>query len=494
MIKQGKYIALFLCAVLLCTSCGDEFLEIEPPGSLTTGTFYETEADAISGINSAYASLQTASMYSENYPKAVEAGTDDVILHNATALSLDSWTFAADVNPIDLIWQACYEGIFRSNLVRQQIPSIEMADPLRDRILGEALFLRALFYWHLTTLFGDVPLIKQADTENLERSLKPKSTQQEIYQFMIGNFKKASSLLPLRSEYGPENLGRATKGAALALLGKVYLYDEKYGLAETYFDSVITSGQYQLIDDYSKLWVEDNNGESIFEVQYRDVGGNAWATQDAATSNEGNLRLYLNLPQGRGGFANLLPTQDLVDEFESHDGPTAIDGKDPRLFYNIFRQGDPYDEIDPVYDESWTPTGYAMKKGMLPIHRNEEANSRNVVLIRFADVLLMAAEAANANGKQNKAVDLINRVRHRVGMPDLPTAEYPVGNSQQIFRAIVHERRVELAFEYHRLNDLRRWELADEELEGFEFPKHQYFPIPQSELYVNSELEQNPNY
>lgn len=146
MIKQGKYIAFILCAVLLCTICGDEFLEIEPPGSLTTGTFYETELDAISGINSAYASLQTASMYSEDYPKTVEAGTDDVILHNATALSLDSWTFAADVNPIDLIWQACYEGISRSNLVRQQIPSIEMAEPLRDRIMGEALFLRALYY------------------------------------------------------------------------------------------------------------------------------------------------------------------------------------------------------------------------------------------------------------------------------------------------------------------------------------------------------------
>lgn len=485
-----------LLGVIVYGGCSGDFLDVEPRSSLTADSFYETVEDAQSAINSAYASLQTSSMYSENYPKLIQSGTGDVILNNTTDLSLDSWSFSADLGPIDPVWQACYEGIFRANLVMQEIPDIDMDESLKTRILGEAYFLRALYYWHLSSVFGDVPIMTEADPQDVSKAIVAKSPVSEVYDLMISDLRQAAAALPRRSEYDDAHLGRATKGAAQSLLGKVYLFNEDYEMAEAYFDSVITSDEYELINTFSNLWITDNNAESIFEVQYENVGGGAWAATDAASNNEGNLRLVLNYPNGRGGFGNILPTQNLVNEFEDHSGPTAIDGKDPRLSYSIFREGDPYDQVEPVFNSNWTPTGFAMKKGMSPVLRDEASSPRNIVLIRFADVLLMYAEAANENGKSAEAIDAINRVRERVGMPHLPTDAYPVSNQQEIFETIVHERRVELAFEYHRLNDLKRWDMAEEVLgdEGYQSPKHRYFPIPQQEVNTNPELEQNSNY
>ncbi len=315
----------------------------------------------------------------------------------------------------------------------------------------------------------------------------PKNSVTEIYNQAIQDLEEAEADLPL--EYDAANLGRASKGAAQSLLGKIHLYQENYEAAEEWFSKVIESGVFELVPDYTDIISLDNenNSESIFEVQYADVGGNGWAGADAANNNEANLRERLNLPQGRGGFGNILPTEDFVNEFEEGD---------PRLFYSVFVQGDPYDEVDPEFQADWTVTGYAIKKGMMPIFRNNTNSGRNWPIIRYADVLLMYAEAANENGNTQAAINAINLVRDRVGIPLHPNAGIPVGNQQEIFDAIVHERRVELGLEYHRFNDLKRWGLAQEELGdlGYEAPKHRYFPLPQAELDVNTELVQNPEY
>jgi len=493
-----------LTLILLYVGCrpGDFLDEPQPTNAIPAGNFFQTESDALSGINAAYAPLQN--LYTENYPKSISPPADDFILDNTPDQELENFGFNAETGPIDVVWQICYEGVFRSNLVLQNVTEIQqMSDDLKNRILGEARFLRALYYWHLTSMWGDVPLVTVADPNDPSKAEVPKSPVTEVYDFMIEDLRMAADLLPLMFE--GSNVGRATQGAAKALLGKIYLYStsplfggrgEGFAQAEQLFKEVIDSGVYELLNNYSDLWVTDNNVETIFEVQYLDVGGNPWNNADAAGNNESNLRLRLNLPNGRGGFGNILPRQDLVDEFEDFDGETAINGRDPRLFYNIFRQGDPYDDIDPVYQSDWTPTGFTMKKGMLPIMRNDDSSSRNIPLIRFGDVLLMYAEAANANNNSEAAIDAINQVRSRVGMPELPTEEFPVSNQQEIFEAIVHERRVELAEEYQRYHDLRRWQLAEQELGplGFQLPKHNFFPIPQDELDVNEAIEQNPNY
>lgn len=485
--KAFRIILTFLLVLGITVQCSEDYLERTPPSSLTEDIFFNTEEDALATINAAYAAIQLRPMYAEIYPKLAEVPSDDTALNNTGGLSFDTFTWNAATGELDNVYQSCYEGIFRCNLAIARIPEIEIDQSLADRLVGEAKFLRGLYYWHLAANFGEVPLILEADPSDLSKGAVAKNGLDEIYAQMIQDLKDAETALP--ESYDESNVGRATKGAAQALLGKVYLYDEDYVNAETYFLKVIDSDNYSLFPDFAELFTEanENSEESIFEIQYANVGGGTWAGGDGANNNETNLRWRLNLPQCCGGFGNLLPTQSIVDEYE--DG-------DPRLDASIFRDGDYYDETDPEYSSDWTPTGYTIKKGMFPVVRNEAGSGLNWMVIRYSDVLLMYAEAANENGNMQDAIDAINEVRDRVDMPELPTAEYPVSTKEEVFDAIVHERRVELAFEYHRFNDLKRWRLAPEVLGplGYQSPKHRYFPLPQAELDVNPELEQNSNY
>lgn len=515
--KYKLYIICTLAAtVLLYMGCKENFLDIEPKEATSVDAFFTSETDAVAAINATYASLQNRSLYSEWYPKAVEGASDDMGMANTDDLSLENYSWSATLQPTDDAWQASYEGIFRANLVLQRVPDIEMDQALKDRILGEAHFLRGLYYWHLLTLFGEAPLVLEANPSDPSQAELPKSTSPEIISQIVTDLQAAIDQLPRREGYDSQNVGRATSGAAKALLGKVYLYSaspifggnqEGYTLAAQQFEDVINNHNYELVD-FTDIWVEDNNAESLFEVQYADFGGNIWATQDAAGTNETNLRAALVLPNGHGGNGNLLPTQELVDEFESYAGPdpdNLFGSRDPRLYYSIWRDGDPFDSLEPTYEAEWSPTGYAVKKGLyFPFtDRAEDGTTRNIPVIRYADVLLMYAEAVNAkaNREPQKAIDAINQVRARVGMPTYPSPASPynitiASSEQEIFEAIVHERRVELMGEYHRYNDLRRWELAEAEMGelGWQNPKHVFFPIPAEEIENNDQLEQNPNY
>lgn len=485
--KNKIQLHLLLITAALLISCNQDFLDIKPPASLTEESFFKSEADMEAAITAAYNPLKDGGLYGNNYAKITEAPTDDIIIYNTQGLSLDSWTFANNDAIIDAVWQTCYEGIFRSNVVLQSLSEVEIDQDRKDRIFGEAYFLRALYYWHLTTLFGEVPMIQHADPSDVSTSLIAKSPLAELYAFMVEDLEKASTLLPLQSSYGSSDIGRASKGAAEALLGKVYLYAKNYPKAELHFENVIKSNEYRLLSQFDELLITDNNPESIFEVQFADI------------INQGTSRIANDYPQGQGGYANLLPTRDLVEEYENYSGGTAINNRDPRLFYSIFREGDPYDEVSPIFKEQWTPTGYAKKKGSFPVIRSNNYNlGRNFPIIRLADVILMYAEAANENGKISEAVQAINEVRGRqsVAMPLLPTVDFPVDSKAEVFKAIVHERRVELAFEHHRLNDVRRWDLGEEVFGslGYKAPKHKYFPIPQSEIDNNPNLVQNSDY
>lgn len=471
--------------LLLGAACSKNDLSVAPPSSLIGDSFFRNSADAESALITAYNSV--GNFNTNDYAKITEGPLNDIMIYNTQGLNLGTWAINENDVIIDQLWQGAYEGIFRANLVLQNVPDIDMDETRKSQILGEARFLRALFYWQLTTLFGDVPLITEADPTDASKAMLPKAPLADSYAVMVDDLLDAVNRLPKKSEYPTNDLGRATQGAAQALLGKVYLYASDYARAEDYLGQVISSAEYQLLPEFGDLLVVDNNAESIFEIQYYDV------------ENFGSSRVANDYPQGQGGYANLLPTQDLVDVFESHSGPTAINGRDPRLFYSIFRDGDPYDNVSPVFVKAWTPSGYARKKGSYPVVRVNNYNlGRNFPIIRLADVLLMYAEAANENNRPDEAIAAINEVRGRasVGMPALPTAEFPVDNKQQIFDAIVHERHVELAFEHHWLHDLQRWNLASSVLSGtgYQSPKHRYLPIPQQELNNNPELDQNPEY
>lgn len=481
--SYSKRLYLILPLFLLCAGCKKDFLNVEPPSVLTGNSYYRNATDAEAAITAAYASVRNFN--SDNYAKIMEAPLADIMIFNTQGLNLDSWSLDPNDAIPDDVWQGAYEGIFRANLVIQHVPDIVMDETEKNRIVGEAKFLRALFYWQLSTVFGPVPIVTEADPSDPGKARVPNSPLSDINALMTSDLKDASSILLKRSQYKTSDLGRASKGAAQALLGKIYLYAGDYSNAALYLDSVITSGEYQLMPNFSDLLITDNNAESIFEIQYADLAG------------QGSARVENDYPQGQGGFSNLLPTQHLVDAYESASGAAAVNGRDPRLFYSVFLDGDPYDAVSPVFHSSWTPTGFAKKKGSYPVVRTNNANlGRNFPIIRLADVLLMYAEAANENGNYPEAVDAINQVRERVGMPDLPTASYPTGNQDEIFQAIVHEREVELAFEHSRLNDLQRWEMAAQVLgpSGYVSPRNRYFPIPQQEINNNPQLKQNEGY
>lgn len=480
-------LAVMGALVLVYMGCSDDFLVRQPPSSLSEDTFYRTEGDAISAVNAAYASLQLSPLYSEEYPKVAEVPSDDIMLANTSGLSFDNFSFTPSERQLEEVFAQSYQGVFRSNLVIQRVPEIEMAEDKKQRIIGEAQFLRALYYWHLATLFGDVPIVKKATPNDPSAAVLAKSPINEVYSFMIEDLQKAVDVLP--RSYGGANVGRATWGAALSLLGKVYLYAGKYTEAEKAFQQVIDSGEYTLVSNYADVFSADNenNSESVFEVQYHDVGGNAWSNQDGPGSNESTLRDRLSLPNGQGGFGNLLPTQDLVDAFEEGD---------LRLAYSVWMEGDVYDPSSgEMYDPGWSVTGYSLRKGMVPIKLNDSTVETNWPIIRYADVLLMYAEAANENGNLMAALEAVNQVRARAEMPPLPTEKYPADSKEAMFEAIVHERRVELAFEYHRFHDLRRWGLAEQELGPLGYAsRNRYHPLPQAEVDANTALEQNPNY
>jgi hypothetical protein len=483
--KYSLYILLLSLLVVSMSSCKKDFLVKTPPDALPEDGFYNSSERAVAAINAAYTTLMSDDLYGNYFSKIFTGASGDAILSNTNGSEFTTFSYVASDDILMTIYSRLYEGVYRSNLVLQKVPDIDMDAGLKNRILAEAKFLRALYYWHLTTLWGEVPLFTQP-FETPDDALIAKSPIKDIYAVMIQDLEDAIAVLPV--SYSGADVGRATKGAAQALLGKVYLYDKDYENAEKWLGTVISSGTYALDDNFDDIINRnhENDEESIFEVQYKQVGSG-----DVQT-----LRDAYNLPQGEpGGVGNDLPTQSIVDAFEDYNGPTAINGKDPRLFYTVFRDGDPFaphlnDPALAKYDKAWSITGYNLRKGMVPILLTNNGGT-NFPVIRYADVLLMYAEAANELDLRDKARDAVNEVRQRpsVGMPKLTVAQ--TDTKQKMFDAIVHERRVELAFEYHRYNDLRRWGLAQKYLgpNGYT-DRDRYLPLPQEEIDTNPNLVQ----
>src|SRR5690606_35776042 len=177
----------FTLAVFTMAGCSSDFLEITPTSSLTEDSFFKTLTDAEAIVTAAYNPLRHAGLYNNDYPKVTDAPTDDAIIYNTQGLSLDSWSFATNDNIIDNVWQTCYEGIFRANIALQKLPAMEIDEADKTRMLGEAYFLRALYYWHLTALFGEVPMITEADPTDASKSVVPKSTVDELYALMVSD-------------------------------------------------------------------------------------------------------------------------------------------------------------------------------------------------------------------------------------------------------------------------------------------------------------------
>jgi len=484
--KITRYISGTILALLLmfATSCED-FLDKSPNGALSTANFYKTEDDANAAINAAYTPL--SGFWIENIAFERDIISDDAVKGQGIDLSaltnFDNLNINASDGVVSTLWGAFYQGILYCNLVLDNVPDIDMDAQVKDRVLGEAYFLRAYYYYNLAIRFGGVPLVKT--TRGADKT-PSKSSIDDTWAFIEEDLVAAAEKLPLKSSYGSDDIGRADKGAARSLLGIIYLFHEKWQDAYTTFGQVVNSGEYSLLPNFGNLFLPeyDNASESVFETQAKEG-------EDAAYSNGFNFWVRPRNGSTIFGLGFCMPTQDLVGEFETGD---------PRLRLTVIRNGDIISEEvkDNPFNSAWAPeTGMSCGKYVVdvPVGVYAEKHGQNMKNIRYAEVLLGYAEAAFRTGNKPEAVAKINMVRARARagntgiLPDVKVTD-------DVFAAIVHERRVELALEGKRYFDLVRWGLAEQELGslGYQSARKGLYPIPQSELDVNPNLKQNDGY
>ena len=500
--KSILFFAFILILLLSMNACDTNNLELNDPNSLSTlvEEFPKNESEFLAGINATYSPLQSQGLFARWMHYVLDNMGLDNQANSGIAANLNQFyefNISPNNNNVFIYWKNCYNGIFRANILLDNIDNINKIETLSDAEknahIGELKYLRAFYYFLLTSRFGDIPLYTSGDN-GIEGF--PKSSREDVYQFIIADLTEASNLLLTKSEAEP---GRATKGAANALLGKVQLYRKDYSAAKAAFDKVINGGQYALVPNYFDNFKSETelNSESVFEVLFVFAGGKySWNANDDTGFTESNI---VAAEYGFKGFHNVNPANDLVAEFE--DG-------DIRKAESFYFPGDTYGANNDlvVTQANIGAETAAWRKYMLTYKQDTDLtffnfSDINFRVIRYADVLLMAAEVENELGNIAGAVSLMNEVRARVNMPLYGTAAmdatYPVSSKDQVFTAIVHERRVELAGEMVRFPDLVRWGLADDVLPNFKVGISEVLPIPQGEIDTNANLsnaDQNNGY
>lgn len=510
-----KKIQFYLALVLLSSlaiGCSEEFLERDSLTQLAEGSFWKNEKDAQLGINGIYDALQDRALYSGSLNGAAGLpmydGLSDNVFNNW------SWEGPGDFvqGRLDAsyywfggIWDASYRGITRANLALQQIATIPDADisaAKKASFLAQAKFLRALFYMNLAVYFEEVPLILEVQT--LEEASVPSNSYAEIKAAIIKDLTEAAADLP--ATYPAGEFGYATKGAALGLLARFQLYNKDYAAVLSATEQMLSLG-YSLAPNYSTLFTPagETTKEIVFSVRFT-------LTQ----SNNGELfsGTFTGAPK-----VDMVPMKNLVNDFYCTDGkpittsplynPAAEKAnRDPRLGASIYFTGDIFIvDLNRTFTGN-TPTKYGQRKyirnGPSPTGIGVASpGGQDFYVIRYADVLLMRAEALAELGRQAEAYPLVNQVRARVAMPTVENAEGTGLTKEQMIEVVRHERRVELALEGLRFFDLKRWgqvqqayqrKIADQVggyTPAYRQRRSEVFPIPLSELDKNRNLTQN---
>jgi hypothetical protein len=495
---KNKLIIIF--SVLLLTACNDEFLEVTPVGRVLESNFYQNQEQAFEALVAVYDVLQWNDQGGFTmFRPLLDAASDDCFAGGSDASDQPSWVAwdAFNLNP-DLgpqwgFWNKNYRGIYRANLFLEKIEGIEGVTPqFKARSIAEAKFLRAKFYFDLVRLFGRVPLITNtlgSDEYYTIEQLDGASIFPQIEQ----DLNEAIADLP--ETVSGNELGRITKGAAQGLLGRAILFQNdngRMGTAATILDDIVNSGLYSLEANFADIFLTSNEYgvESVFEISYSDNSNAGWDGFGSG-SGEGNVGIQFvgmrdySGPTFATGWGFCPVTPNLV---------TAMTG-DPRFEHTII-------DASALQGASYTPgyqeTGYFVRK-YAPLQANTAGDgevplnwANNVREIRYADVLLMAAEAlVRSGGDESKARDYVNQVRARVALAAITTS----GNA--LLEDIYAERRLELACEGQRFFDLVRTGKAETALasDGFTVGKSEVLPIPQSEIDLsNGALTQNNGY
>lgn len=478
--KRIKY----LLALSLFTAASCDLLNRPVYNNIERDNFYKTDSDIELAVNGVYGLM--ASLFTTNYVNLSELPSDNAqtVGENTDRALIDKFSCSPVNSLLQSAWQSSYRCIANANEVLAAIPNVEFSDPdQKDQYTGEVYFIRALSYFNLVRWFGDVPFIKAPIS--IEESMKLTRTDFEIIykELIIPDLINARKLLP--DHYSGEDIGRATSGAAATLLGKVYLTLHDYENAEAVLAEVITSEQYQLLPNYADIFDPNNanHAESIFEVQFEKgyTGGSGWS---CAAHNK-NLSQEFGVSTGGG----TIPTSDIIEALD----PTSV------RYAASIGQGK---NNGPRY----------IKKHYMELSIQNHSDD-NWPLLRYADVLLMYAEASNelTATPSSTAVDCVNQIRRRAyGITDPTDTSHDLSDAEKIdrntFREVVwQERRLELAFEGHRWFDLvRTGQYATVMNNHFAtynnglYVVESYnnlFPIPQYEIDVNPNLApNNPGY
>lgn len=446
--KMHKYVS-WLAAATLLAACNSP-LDVDPTASIDAGTALSTPRGIELALNGAYNSLQSGNLY----------GQEEMVFPDLYADNLDfTGTFqthrefglrnVTSTNGAILgHWAQLYDGINTSNNLLEAIEAVTaLTSEQHDQFRGEALFIRALNYSILAKYFGDVPLVLAPARGVGEEALVSRDPAASVYAQIVTDLTESISLL------GPDrNNGRATQGAAQALLARVHLETGDNAGARDMATAVITNAEYDLNANFVTNWSTKNSEESIFELQYG--------------INDGNNQAFWFYPQSLGGRWGYAPSLSLFNAFEAGDArrDVTIQVLPSGCANPPCRYGDKYFRIATSDD--------------------------NVVVLRLAEMYLIRAEANARLGAADQTVrDDLDILRNRAGLADLPVT---VAGQAALLAAVLQERRVELAFEGHRFFDLRRHGVAATVLSLA--PDRLVFPIPQAELDVNENLTQNPGY
>jgi hypothetical protein len=500
---KAKNIYIYLTASLLFVATGcKKFLDQPVLGQYQSDNFFTSDANAVLAVNAAYTDLTFTDPSSNAMWVLGDVASDDAIKgasagDQADFGNIDTFNILPTNSAVEAVWKRYYDGVFKCNVVTDGLTAANKAvsDATKNLVIGQAQFLRAYYYFNLTVAYGDIPLHLKVETP--EELQSPALPQAQIFAQIEKDCIAAAAVLP--NSFTGADLGRATKGAALALLAKTYLFEKKWALAASTAQAVDALGVYSLLPVFADNFraATKNNAEAVFSIQMQ--------TGLSPAQGNGLNQWFAPIPQNGYGF--FLPTQSLVDNFEK--SPAGVD--DPRLDYTVARAGHTYFGVP--FDASWSSTGYISKKDAQPLTEIPTSikgdGNLNYQAIRFSEVLLIEAEALNESGNSGGALAPLNRVRKRaresyVNDPDLSGASggvVPAGllpditttDQSSLRDDIRRERRSELALEFHRFFDLTRYgsayaAAALKDQPNFNFTANQFFPIPESERETNLKL------
>jgi hypothetical protein len=539
--KYSKIFFVVLVAISTQTSCTK--LDYEPLNRFTENTFWLHTDNVNSMLNLVYEGMYSSQPYFYN-----EALSDNAFtrlgISSGFPDAISSGNFTSTLERFRTDWGVYYAGIKACNIFLENIDNNTTLDEaVKNRMKGEVRFVRAMHYSRLINWWGDVPLLTK-DISADEAKTVGRTSKAEVLNFILAELDEAAALLPVKEQYSDADRGRITKGAALALKARVLLYEgnrmeEVVAICEQFMNNPASTGSYSLYNNYAGLFKpgSEYNNEVILDLQYVP-----------------NLKTWGEhvdfVPISAGARSNnLAPTQELVDSYVMLNGKPITDAtsgydinnpyenRDPRLTATVVYHGyewvnrdgtvqtiyikpgsDPDQSKKNEYSRSGqgTTTGYFWRKYYDSTAVSGFNSGLNLILIRYADILLMYAEAKDALGQMNADVwnATIRPIRQRAGFTEASALEYPAGNTTEIIR---NERRSEFALEGLRIDDIRRWRIAEEVLNGwvhgarfddpsvdngfirvqlreFDPSKHYLWPIPASEIALNNNLGQNPNY